>query len=220
MLKLQFLEASVPLTKTFKNDNGKLIKTPYPMVKKFTSHEEMVSSSEEFRDKLIKHAALGHCLLKGGLNRALINESRAGHTSPDAPTEWIVLDVDGLPYSPEELLDLTGCGDVDYIVQHSASSGIILAGDAYSSAKFDRYHIFIMLDEPQHPSQLKLWLKNLNLTIPAISQYLNLTASGMALRWPLDVTVCQNDKLIYIAPPQCGPGVIDTLSEERFVVVA
>jgi hypothetical protein len=216
MLKLQFLEASVPLTKTFTlGDKGELIKTPYPMVKKFTSHEELVSSSEEFRDKLIQHAALGHCLLKGALDRALINESRAGHTSPDSPTEWVVLDVDGLPYSPEEFLHLIGYGDVDYIVQYSASSGIILTGEACSSAKFDRYHIFIRLDEPQPPYQLKLWLKKLNLSVPAISQYLDLTASSMSMRWPLDISVCQNDKLIYIAPPQCGPGVIDTLSEKR-----
>lgn len=221
MIKLHFLEANKPLTKTFSVDNeGALVKTSYPMVKRFTSHEEHINSIQEFHDKLKKHAALGNCLLKGMLNRPLNNESRANRTHPDTPTKWVVLDVDGLPFTPDEFLKLIGCEDVDHIVQYSASSGIILSGQAASSAKYDRYHIFLLLTNPEYPAKLKRWLKNLNLSTPAFKKHLALTASGMALKWPIDISVCQNDKLIFIAPPQCEQGVTDTLISQRLNEVA
>lgn len=220
MIKLHFLEASKPLTKTFSVDsNGILIKTPYPMVKLFTSHEEVINSIEDFSDKLNKHAALGHCLLKGILDRPLNNETRANHTQPNMLTQWVVLDVDGLPFTPDELLKLIGCEDIDHIVQYSASSGIILTDQVPSSASLDRYHIFLLLTNPEHPAKLKRWLKHLNLSIPSLTKHLALTSSGMALRWPLDITVCQNDKLIFIAPPQCQQGVTDTLINQRLIEV-
>jgi hypothetical protein len=50
---------------------------------------------------LKKHAALGHCALKGTISRPLVKESRAGSTDTSATTEWIVLDLDGLPPTVE-----------------------------------------------------------------------------------------------------------------------
>jgi hypothetical protein len=47
-----------------------------------------------------------------------------------------------------------------------------------------------------------------------LSSQIGLSASGGALIYPLDVTTCQNDKLIYIAPPRCI-GFVDPI-EERF----
>jgi len=46
---------------------------------------------------------------------------------------------------------------------------------------------------------LKQWLKNLNLTLLKTQ---DLARSGNSLLWPIDITTCQNDKLIYIAPPK------------------
>jgi len=35
-----------------------------------------------------------------------------------------------------------------------------------------------------------------------LTSSLKLTSTNVALLWPLDITVCQNDKIIYVAPPQ------------------
>ncbi len=90
-MHLFFLEASVPLTKTFTLDkaSGEVLKTPYPMTWEFTSHEVEVSSLTGFEAALRKHSTRGHCLIKGVLHKELKNESRAGSTSTNDQTEWI-----------------------------------------------------------------------------------------------------------------------------------
>jgi hypothetical protein len=162
--------------------------------------------------KTYRNAAQGHCLLKGRLDRALVNESRAGYTDADAPIHWLVLDNDGLrDLAPAALLALLGLADVDHIVQFSASAGI---GPGKCG-----YHLFLLLDQAHRPADLKRMLKSWNLHIPALRAKLGLTRAGTALRWPLDIGVCQNDKLIYIAPPMLGPGVEDRLQGERIRLV-
>ncbi len=128
MPKFEFIEASrgTPLTKTFNLDQGgNIVKDSYPMVKNVTTHAEVIETIEDLFEAITNHSALGHCLLKGQLDQPLINESRAGHTDPEIPTEWMVLDNDYLPdLKPHELMELLGFGDVDYILQYSSSAGI------------------------------------------------------------------------------------------------
>ena len=216
-IQLQFLGSNTPLTKTFTLDsNGKLDKSSYPMVKNFTSFTETVSTLSEFRDAVIKHAELGRCLLKGKLDKNLIHESRAGHTAPSDKTDWIVFDIDGLPYAPDEFMKIVGYEGVEYFVQYSASAGVIRNQDNGTvNPCMNRYHIFALLDKPYSPADLKIWLKHLNLTKPELREHLGLTATNMSLTWPLDITVCQNDKLIYITPPECGKGVLDSIVKNR-----
>ena len=45
---------------------------------------------------------------------------------------------------------------------------------------------------------------------------MKLTATNQSLSMPIDITVNQNDKLIYIAPPNLVGGVKVTLSEPRY----
>jgi len=66
---------------------------------------------------------------------------------------------------------------------------------------------------------LKEWLKHLNLTTKILRDQITLTKSGNALHWPLDITVCQNDKLIYVAPPVLHDGLIDKLKAKRIQIV-
>jgi len=187
------------------------------MVKDFTSYEEVVADMTEFTAVVQKHAELGNCLLKGLLNNSLKNESRAGQTKADQETSWAVFDIDGLPYKPAEFLAIIGFEGADYLIQYSASAGIVNSkGESTTAQGMDRYHIFFMLDKPYSPRHLKEWLKSLNLNLPQLKNHMELTASGMSLRWPLDITVCQNDKLIYIAPPTCGKGVTDTIAGSRY----
>lgn len=213
-MKITFLEAEVPLTKTFALENGQITKIGHPKMIDCTSHHYDVKDLSEFAVRLHWHAARGHCLLKGNTARELKMESRAGTTDPNAPTTWLCLDLDGLKHirSVQEFMDSIGLGDVSYVVQYSASSGVL--PDRGLSA-----HVFVLLDREHLPDALKQWLKHKNFSVPGLRAGVSLTRTGNALRWTLDVTTCQNDKLIYIAPPLLGVGVTDGFEGERIQLV-
>jgi len=80
-----------------------------------------------------------------------------------------------------------------------------------------RGHIFILLDSATSPQALKQWLIHNNLQHVSLQSTIGLSASGGALIYPLDVTTCQNDKLIYITPPRCI-GFEDPVTD-RFTLV-
>jgi hypothetical protein len=121
MTKLHFLAAAdgTQLTKRFRISGEELTKESYPQVATFNSHEADVETIDDFYVALVAHANNGYCLLKGQLDRPLVDESRAGHTHSDEPTAWLVLDNDFLhDLEPQQLMNLLGLGDVDHIVQY------------------------------------------------------------------------------------------------------
>ncbi len=210
MTDIHFLSAGLPLTKTYaKNAAGDLVKTPYPFVWEFTSIKESVSSLVQLEPLLKKHAALGNCLLKGTIAKPLVNESRAGSTNTIDTTEWLVLDLDGLPehitvpvpggapitvpLTIDLFLSQLGLADISYLVQWSASYGIV--------DQRIRAHIIMMLDRGYAAPLLKQWLIQKNHTVPLLHDAMTLTKTANTLSWPLDISACQNDKLIYIANP-------------------
>jgi hypothetical protein len=182
------LESDVSLTKRYTVAGSE----PYPHVLNFTSHQFEASSLQRFMLKLEAHASEGHCLLKGNVSRPLINEPRRGTTSSTDDTEWVCIDVDGVGGVALEDLLASINFNADYVYQASASSGF---------KPGIRAHLFFFLDRPVSPGYLKLWLKHLNLTSPYLKANLKLNAACTSLRWGLDISTCQNDKLIYIAPP-------------------
>lgn len=201
------------LSKTFVMQDGQIEVHPYPNVADFTSYTHTPKNIDEAYAALQMHAEEGNALLKGALARPLVNERRAGATNPTQPTDYLVLDLDfdsGFN-SIEDFLGAMGLGDVSYVLHHSSSSGIRADTGL-------RAHIFIWLDKPYAPDVLKSWLKAKNLDITGLSSQLELTASGFGLKWPLDITTCQNDKLIYIADPVCD-GVDDPMQGHRFELV-
>lgn len=214
-MQLTFLQAEVPLTKKFELlADGTVEKHSYPFVKNFSSVYEEVETPQEFADSLRKHANANHCLLKGNVLKPLKDESRSGSTDSQAPTEWVVFDVDGMDniVSAEQFVKKVLPNEFQnttYVVQHSASAGI--SGDGF------RAHIFFLLSRPYSVAQIKQWLQYRNLTDSRLVDQLALSKNAITLRYPLDITVNQNDKLIYIAPPTCS-GFDDPLSE-RIVVV-
>ena len=216
-MQLTFLSAKVPLTKTFrKNDDGSLAKDAYPLIKNFTSHSEECDSIEDFYKLLCSHAEQTHCLLKGNVKAPLEHESRAGSTDPMAPTRFVVFDIDGLEGidSAETFIQRVLPPEfhkVSYIVQHSASSGI--ADDGM------RAHLFFLMQNEVSPPSVKNWLKERNFIVPTLADSLTLSSNSITLCYTLDTTVCQNDKLIYIAPPICGRGVVDTLNGGRIKLI-
>lgn len=213
-MKLTFLQAEVPLTKTFTLENGEIQKIGHPHIVNCTSHHYDVSSLDDFYAELKRHAPKGWCLLKGVTSRKLTSESRAGSTDANAPTQWLCLDLDGLKHirTVDEFMSSVGLGDVSYVAQYSASMGV-LPGRGLSA------HVFVMMDREHLPDAIKQWLKGRNFEVPGLRSGLSLTRTNNALRWTLDVTTCQNDKLIYIAPPLLGPGVADKFEGERIQLV-
>lgn len=198
-----FLSAEKPITKRYElTPKGELVRHSYPFVYEVTSYKEHPKSLQDFAALIQKHAKQGHCVVKGKLQRSLVKESRKGSTNSEEKTDWVCLDLDGVEgYQNVDLfLEAIGCGDTEYILQWSSSMGI------ENKAGF-RCHIFMQLDRPAHPQLLKYWLQDINLNV--LDTQLELTKTGNSLRWPLDITTCQNDKLLYIAPPNLGPGIKD-----------
>lgn len=209
-MRLHFLQTAVPLTKTYERlKTGELVKTPYPNVFHVTSMDEDVTNIQELHDVIAEHSKLNNCLLKGKIARPLVNESRAGSTNSADLTEWLCLDFDGIPISyldhelnppqqvkltPDLILSAMGLGSVSYVLQWSASQNI-------TSTTELRFHVFMLLNRPVAAAIIKQWLIHLNHTIPLLKNCRALTKTGTALTWGLDITCCQNDKLIYIAAP-------------------
>lgn len=216
MPKQVFLRAADgrPLAKRFTLDNetGQIIKHSYPHVARFTSAEAEWSTIHSWYNAISRYSREGWCMLKGDLNRPLVNESRAGSTDSTTPTRSIAFDGDGIKgiSCGPELLDLAvgTTKKIGYIEQLSSSMGIV-SGNAYYA------HLFAMLEREVPPDKLKLWMKWLNLTVPILHDQMTLTRSQNALRWPLDVSINQNDKLIYTADPICEEGVEDPLHGKR-----
>lgn len=214
-MKIHFLQANVALTKAYKKTPQGIEKTSYPHMFEVTSHDSDIKTLTGLATELRTHAKLGHCLLKGELMRPLNKESRAGTTDRNGNTQWICLDLDGLPtslvtptgvikYGIEELLKDLGLGDVSYVLQWSASHGI--------SDTNIRAHVMIFLDRPVSVALIKQWLIQLNHTTQILRENTHLTKTACSLSWVLDITACQNDKLIYIAPPLLT-GITDPLGK-------
>lgn len=206
-MRFFFLKTAVPLTKTFeRTKTGELLKTPYPNVMHVSSLEEDATTVQELAVVLTKQSALNNCLLKGKLQRPLVNESRAGSTNSADTTRFLVLDFDGLPatwvdadaqtikVTPDKVMELIGMGNVSYVLQWSASQNITNLTEL-------RFHIFVLLTRDVPAAVIKQWLIQVNHATPLLRDCQALTKTGHALTWGLDITACQNDKLIYIAAP-------------------
>lgn len=205
-MKITFLEARVPLTKKITAEG----KEPYPNAFEFKTHTHDVSSTKEFCQLVKTHAALGHALLKGEIQKELDWESRAGSTDAATYTEHLCLDIDGMSSvtSVKHFMAMIGLADVEHFYQFSASYGI--NNDFKLSA-----HVFLRTT-PVSPEYVKIWLKHVNLKI--FAEELKLTKTSLALRWGLDITTCQNDKILYITPPD-APDEICFFKGERIVYV-
>lgn len=221
-MKLTFLNADVALTKSYtKLADGTIQKSSYPNVWEVSSVIEDCKDLTAMLALINKHAALNNCLLKGEVTRPLIKESRKDSTDRNAATHWLCLDIDGIelllhtitrtvltsktgaetivetpitiPTSVDSILMDMGLGDISYILQWSGSQGI--------SSPAIRCHVFMLLTKPVSAPLIKQWLIQKNHEVPVLAAHQALTKTGNSLTWGLDVTACQSDKLIYIAPP-------------------
>jgi len=212
-MKLTFLEAEIPLTKRFyKTETGEIESEPYPLVKNLTSIVEEVTTPEDFCNALQKHAKLNHALLKGSLEKEIKSESRQGLTNRNEPTEFFCLDVDYLPNieTVDNFINQlpTAFQQASYVIQYSASYKLKKKGLAA--------HIFFLLAKPEYPQTLKQYTKWLNFEY--FNSQITLNKIGTALVWPLDLTINDNTRIIYISPPALGEGIVDPVTD-RFTYV-
>ena len=209
-----FAADKTPLAKSFYIEDGGIKVKSYPHTKEFNSVRLNPEGIEGLADVVKEVGLMGGCLLKGLLDRPLIKEPRAGHTHAALSTRWMCLDIDGLEGvdSVEAFIQLLPepFRQTSYVLQYSSSMGII---DKGLSA-----HVFMMIEETPAPL-LKQWLMWQNLTTPLLKLQLGLSRSQTAMKYALDITTCQNDKLLYVAPPHKSAGVVDTFSEARVQVV-
>lgn len=234
-MQLTFLEAAngQRLSKRHCPKNGF---TPYPHVKSVTSHEETIpldTAGLAMLEQLLRsHGEDGYCLLKGNLKRPIQNESRAGKTDRIGYSNLLVLDIDGITIpghtNPKTFTDKDvstlakavmrelppAVQDCSFLAQASASLG--LKGDKVS------LHIFILLQHAMPAKAVKLWLQNCNFESQLFSSQLELSSNGHSLKYPLDTSVADNSKLIFIAPPTFEDGTHDPFSSsaERIVRVS
>jgi len=234
-MQLTFLEAASGqrLSKHHSVVNGF---TPYPHVKNVTSHEHTIpldGTGLAMLERLMRdHSTNGHCLLKGGLKRPLENESRAGKTDRVAYSNLLVLDIDGITipghtnpktFNSTDISKLAkvvmrelpaAVQDCSFIAQASASLG--LKGEKVS------LHIFILLSHALPAKAMKLWFQHCNFESKLFSSQLELSSNGHSLKYPLDISVADNSKLIFIAPPTFEDGTHDPFTDcdERIVRVS
>ncbi len=201
-MRFDFLKAAgnVAISKEFTKTPDGFETKPYPFVKNFDSFSESVQTVEELFPIIEKHSKLGHTAIKGLLTQPLSNQSRAGKTVADFHTQWIMLDLDfedGFNSIDEFLASLSpDLSDVSYIFQDSSSAGI-------KSKAGIRGHIFMMLEKTVSPLLIKEWLIQQNFDSPVLDTRIELASNSLSIKYPLDISTCQNDKLLFIADPIC-----------------
>ena len=234
-MRITFLEATngLPLSKHYSKVSGF---KPYPHVKAVTSHQYKLSVDADglqtFENLIREHGAKGHCLLKGNLKRDLVDESRAGQTNRTELTNLLVLDIDGirLPKAVNtgdklSSTDVTFLAnqivaelpielrDISYVAQASASLG--LKGDKISM------HIFMLLSVAMPAKSVKLWLQDCNFESDVFNEQMELSVNGQSLKYPLDTSVADNSKIIFISPPSFESTRLDPFDsdDDRIVKV-
>ncbi|MCK4821937.1 hypothetical protein KA005_39600, partial [bacterium] len=201
-MRFDFLKAAgnVAVSKEFTKTPDGIETKPYPFVKNFDSFSESVQSIDELFTVVENHSQQGHTAIKGILTEPLSNQSRAGKTVADFHTQWIMLDLDfedGFNSIDDFLAALSPeLSDVSYIFQDSSSAGI-------KSKPGIRGHIFVMLDKPVSPLLIKEWLIQQNFDNSVLNSRIELAANSLSIKYPLDISTCQNDKLLFIADPIC-----------------
>ena len=212
-MRLDFIFApGVRFTKTYRpGTDGPVCAASYPLRRAVTSRPIEVHTLAEFHDAVVAQATAGSFLLKGLLDRPLVNESRKERVSNSTPTQWLCLDFDKLPgFTIEQALSALGIGHVSHIIQWSAST------HAYGLAKGLSAHVFFLLAKPTSPKELVKWIEWQNLE--RFGAQISLHDAREALKFPLDPRTALNSQPIYIARPVLE-GVPNLLDREPFELV-
>lgn len=207
-MDLTFIEAAskTPLVKRFTAAET----VPYPNVVQVNSHEYKVNDIKEFYELLQETAPKGWAMLRGHFTQELRNESRRGKHDKQGLTKRITLDFDNITTSVAGVAQCDSEGvrhiaeqcmgklpeefaDVSYVATASSSFGT--REDAVS------IHVELFLDAEVSPVELKRYLQHLNFNNDWLRDQITLSSNALALSYPLDVSVADNTKLIFIGTP-------------------
>lgn len=207
-MNLTFIEAAsgTPLVKCFTAAQT----VPYPNVVLVNSHEYHIQELQEFYELLQKIAPKGWAMLRGHFTKELRNESRRGQHDKSGLTRRITLDFDNVSTSISGMAKCDSEGvrlaaeqcmaklpaeftDCSYVATASSSFGT--REDSVS------LHVELLLDAEVSPVELKRYLQHLNFETGWLKDQITLSSNALALRWPLDVSVADNSKIIFIGTP-------------------
>ena len=197
-MKMTFLSAATPLTKTITLKNGVVTKGVIDMPYAVTSEEVTCTSLKDVFKAISGRSVEKRkpCILTGLLERPLTNESRRGMVMKDLPTMLLLFDLDGAPFSSHaEFMKAMGLDNVSYVWQWSSGAKIDKKDKTLNG------HIFMMLDAPVQPKVIRAWLMHLNLTTDVLKNAATLTDAKESVHWALDVVVNDNGRPQFIAEP-------------------
>lgn len=203
-MQLTFLKAAMPLSKTitYSSRDDTFTMSHYPLAKRMTSNEVTVKDMTDFRDAIEDEGALGKCLLLGGLDRPLIDESRADHACKDWEHEWVCFDLDKVDAHPSLEGALSAIERYLPACVQRAECVIQLSPSCFNPrATKLSCHIFMKLSKPVKSAVLKDFLIWANFN-GALAPFISLTENANALSYKVDRCVTDPSRLIYIAPPR------------------
>jgi hypothetical protein len=168
--------------------------TQAPLAKTISSYTKDYSTIEEFHEAIVEAAEAGHAMFSGSFKHDLRSESRSGKFVQGIERDWICLDLDGMQAdSIEEVIaNIPEFKNTSYVVQYSNSHGLTKPGM--------NAHVWFLLDTPLHQDNAMYWLQSINY-MDAFSGGLGISATATSLSYPIDITLAQESRLIYIAPP-------------------
>ena len=210
-MQVTFLEAKMALVKQFgvTTDDGDVIDKAYPRAANFKTHTHEFRGIVEYHNLLCDAASNWYGMLKGRPLRELETfGSRKKLTDREAPTDILVLDIDGLKWDIEP-----GFCDQSILREHAERfvkmlpqcfqhvSYVAMASSSMAYKKGLRMHLHFLLDSPKPPSALRAAITWLNLNTKYVRDNITLTPARAQLSMPIDPCVADNSRIIYIAPP-------------------
>lgn len=213
-MQVTFLEAKLALAKqfgVFDETTGGTVDKAYPKAKQFKTHTVEFGDGDirAYHKALQAAASQWHCLLKGTPKHQLTEfASRSKLTDRNDKTQLLVLDIDGLDWPVvkgscnAEQLTIYAQDFINILpecFQNTSTVAVASSSMAYKSGL--RMHLHFLLETPMLPEALRLLVTWLNLNTDGIKDALKLTPAKAQVSMAVDPCVCDNSRLIYIAPP-------------------
>ena len=204
MATVTTVTAKTPLCKTW-NPQSKTFNTYPTNVAKVTTANHSVSSPEELVDLLNKAATLNAAITLGQPKKKLNNERRKGQYDKFKPLSLFALDVDKIPMTLETFLRLLPEDLQRTRAVWQPSASLHISPDPSSPDYQLAGHLFYLLSNPVEASTMQMFIQNICLSVPQLTSQITLSPSKLFLSWPVDQSIYQPSRLLYITPPINSP---------------
>ena len=194
--------ASVRMAKRI--EGGRTVNPAMPA--KWTSQKLEVEGGKALMAAMAQAGDAGQAVVCGHYQWDLQAERRAGAADPQSLLPWACIDVDGLPVPFSVSPPLNQNDTMRAAAFLSQVLGTPLPAFAHASASHGlgentlRIHLFHLLEPPEKARYVHDWLERLNY-VPALNEALQLSDSGMTLKYVVDPSLGQVGRLLFTAPP-------------------